>query len=297
MQQIAIYGRFLKPKDIEYIEAVFSILLEHQIICLVHKPFLTHLKGELPDLVKDVHPFSDYTSLKTAKPDLLLSLGGDGTILDTLALVQDSNIPIAGINLGRLGFLTGIDKNKIKDSLEALIEGKYKLDTRSVLHLESNHPIEKLQACPYALNDCTLAKRDSSSMIIVHAYKNGEFLNSYWADGLIIATPTGSTGYSLSCGGPIIFPDSGNFVITPIAPHNLTVRPMVLSDDATLSFEIEGRDVNYLCTLDSRSALIPQGIQLTVKKADFQVHLVRLTDSDFLSTLRGKLGWGSDSRN
>lgn len=295
--RIAIYSRVLKPKDSVYVETVFDALSKWEIEIFVHQGFLKQMEGILSIEKYNLQTFVGYRDLQKVNPNLLISLGGDGTILDTLALIQDSNIPIAGINLGRMGFLTGIDKNAIESAIKALVKGNYKVDNRSVLHLESNHPIKALENCPYALNDCTLAKRDSSSMIIVHTYLNDTFLNSYWADGLIIATPTGSTGYSLSCGGPIVFPDSGNFVLTPIAPHNLTVRPIVISDDAVLSFEIEGRDANYLCTLDSRSAVISEKLRIKIKKANFTIQLIRLNDSDFLTTLRGKLGWGKDSRN
>jgi NAD+ kinase len=208
---------------------------------------------------------------------------------------MDSNIPIAGVNLGRLGFLSSIDKNAIAEAIKALVQGNYQLDKRTVLQLDANLPV--FNGLTYALNDCTISKRDTSSMIVVHTYVNGEFLNSYWADGLIIATPTGSTGYSLSCGGPIIFPNSGNFVITPIAPHNLTMRPMVIPDDAILSFEIEGRGEYFLCTLDSRYEAITQNHRLAVKKANFTINIARLFEQNFLSTLREKLGWGIDSRN
>lgn len=292
--RIAVYSRLLKPKDIPYVQTVFDNLKLWETEIYVHDNYLAEIEKVIT-FSGVLKTFNSCENLKSEQIELLISLGGDGTILDTLSLIIDSNIPIAGVNLGRLGFLSSIDKNYIAEAIKALVHGNYELDERSVLHLDSNLPI--FDGLSYAINDCTISKRDTSSMIIVHTYINGEFLNSYWADGLIIATPTGSTGYSLSCGGPIIFPNSGNFVITPIAPHNLTMRPMVIPDDAILSFEIEGRGEHFLCTLDSRSEAITQHHRLAVKKADFTISLARLFEQSFPSTLRDKLGWGMDSRN
>src|SRR5690606_2152379 len=197
------------------------------------------------------------------------SLGGDGTLLDTLSLVRNSNVPILGINTGRLGFLASTGKEDIEAAVNALRNKTYKEDKRTLIHVDSNKPI--FEGANFALNEFSIHKKDTSSMITIHTYINGELLNSYWADGLIIATPTGSTGYSLSCGGPIIFPSSENFVITPIAPHNLNVRPIVVSDQSILSFEIEGRSDSFLCTLDSRYEAVDQTYQLAVRKETFSV--------------------------
>lgn len=292
--RIAVYSRLLKPKDIPYVQAVFDNLKLWETDIYVHENYLSEIKKKI-EYSGNLQTFTGYDDLKSEQIELLIALGGDGTILDTLPLIMDSNIPIAGVNLGRLGFLSSIAKGAIADAIKALIHGNYQLDERSVLQLDSNLPI--FDGMSYAINDCTISKRDTSSMIVVHTYINGEFLNSYWADGLIISTPTGSTGYSLSCGGPIIFPNSGNFVITPIAPHNLTMRPMVIPDDAILSFEIEGRGEYFLCTLDSRFEAITKEHRLAVKKADFTISITRLFEQNFLTTLRGKLGWGIDSRN
>ena len=215
--------------------------------------------------------------------------------MDTLTLVQDSNIPVMGINLGRLGFLTGVGTEDISGALEALMKGHYTIDKRSLLRLESNRNL--FGGVNYALNELTIHKKDSSSMITINTYLNGEYLNSYWADGLIIATPTGSTGYSLSCGGPIVAPYSGNFVITPIAPHNLNVRPIVVSDQNVISLEVEGRSQYFLASLDSRSVTIDSAISLAVRREDFTMSLVRLGSTNFLNTLRKKLNWGLDTRN
>ena len=225
----------------------------------------------------------------------MFSLGGDGTLLDTLSFVRDYKIPILGINIGRLGFLASTGKEDISNALEALEKGSYKHDCRSLIELDCNKPL--FGNVNYALNEFAIHKKDTSAMITIHAYINGEFLNSYWVDGLIVSTPTGSTGYNLSCGGPILMPQSANFVITPIAPHNLNVRPIVVPDDSVISFEIEGRGDNYLCTLDSRYETIDNSFQIAVRKCSFNVDLVRLPDHNFLNTLSKKLHWGSDSRN
>jgi len=227
--------------------------------------------------------------------DCMMSLGGDGTLLDTVTLVKDSGIPVVGINYGRLGFLANIGKEDLHTAVEALINRTYVLDKRTLIHLDANIPL--FGDVPYALNEFTLHKRDSSPMIKIHTYLNGEFLNTYWADGLIVATPTGSTGYSLSCNGPVVFPESGSFVITPVSPHNLNIRPIVVPDNNIISFEVEGRTDGFLCALDSRRELVGKEIQLAVRKERFGINLIRLNENNFLQTLRNKLSWGLDKRN
>jgi NAD+ kinase len=224
-----------------------------------------------------------------------LTLGGDGTLLNAATVVRDTNVPMMGINLGRLGFMADIEKTAISDAIMMLMKKMYHIEERSLLYLESNLPL--FGETPYALNDFTILKRDTSSMITIHTYVNGSYLNSYWADGLIVATPTGSTGYSLSCGGPILFPQSNNFVITPVAPHNLNVRPLVIPDNCCISFVIEGRTENFLCTLDSRFETITDKHQIAVRKCDFTVKLIQLQGKSFQDTMRDKLNWGSDKRN
>ncbi|HNF43329.1 MAG TPA: NAD kinase, partial [Ferruginibacter sp.] len=208
---------------------------------------------------------------------------------------KDSGIPILGINYGRLGFLANISREELHLAVQALVNRTYLLDKRTLLHLDANIPL--FEDGPFALNEFTLHKKDSSPMIKIHTYLNGEFLNTYWADGLIVATPTGSTGYSLSCNGPVVFPDSGSLVITPVSPHNLNIRPIVVPDDNIVSFEVEGRTDGFLCTLDSRRVVVPKEIQLAVRKENFMVNLVRLNENNFLQTLRNKLSWGLDKRN
>lgn len=292
--QVVIYGKLFKDRDIPYVQSLFDVLVEEDINAFVFAPYLKQLKDKIK-FKKDVGVFEGYLDFKTRKFDFVVTLGGDGTILSASSEIRDSNVPIMGINLGRLGFLASIEKRRIREAIVLMKRGMYTIDERKMLHLESNFPI--FGDVRFALNDCTLLKRDTSSMITIHTYINGAFLNSYWADGIIIATPTGSTGYSLSCGGPIIFPNSGNFVITPVAPHNLNVRPIVISDNSVVSFEIEGRAEAFLCTLDSRFETVTSDYQLAVRKSDCTVKLVQLHEGSFLKTIREKLAWGKDSRN
>jgi NAD+ kinase len=291
--RLAIYGRLLKDEDIPYLQELLDIISDRQIEALLHKNYQSQFKGRL-QLKGKFGTFKNHDDIKD-NVDFLISLGGDGTLLDTLTYVRNSNIPILGINFGRLGFLASTGRKEIKLAIDALQARTYQLDTRTLLHLDSNKDI--FGGVNYALNEFSIHKKDTSSMITIHTYINGELLNSYWADGLIIATPTGSTGYSLSCGGPIIFPSSENFVITPVAPHNLNVRPIIVSSDSIISFEVEGRNENFLCTLDSRYEAIDTSYQLAVRKEDFSISLLRVNEMDFLSTIREKLMWGADQRN
>jgi NAD+ kinase len=292
--QIVIYGKTLHTQDIEYIQLLVDSLFQKNITIYIFKDYYEEAKKHIT-FQNDVGIVNSYLDFKTNKFDMVITLGGDGTILGAITLIRDSNVPILGINLGRLGFMASINKQRIPFAIDCILNGRYSLEQRGLLHLESNIPL--FDDIPFALNDCTILKRDTSSMITIHVYVNGAFLNSYWADGLIIATPTGSTGYSLSCGGPIIFPNSDNFVITPVAPHNLNVRPIVVSDKSVISFEIEGRAENFLCTLDSRFESITSEYQIAVRSNDFKIKLVQLQDETFLKTLREKLVWGKDYRN
>ena len=292
--QIVVFSKQLKDKDIPAVQEFFDILYEEGINAYVNEPFLSKVKEKLI-LQQDLGKFEGYIDFRMRKFDYVITLGGDGTILNAITEIRDSKVPILGINLGRLGFLADIEKTQIRAAIKLLQKGMYKIDERQLLYLESNMPLHG--EIPFALNDCTLLKRDTSSMITIHAYVNGAYLNSYWADGIIISTPTGSTGYSLSCGGPIIFPGSGNFIITPVAPHNLNVRPIVIPDTSVISFEVEGRTDNFLCTMDSRFETVTSDHQLAVRKCDFTINLIQLQDQSFLKTIRGKLAWGVDNRN
>jgi NAD+ kinase len=268
-------------------------LLKKGIDVVVYDKFHEFIQDQV-SLPKAPDTFSAGDDL-SGKVDIMFSLGGDGTLLDTVTLIRDSSIPVLGINFGRLGFLASINKDAIDGAIESLVQKQYTLDKRSLLSIES--AFNPFGADNFALNDITFHKRDTSAMIIIHAYLNNEFLNSYWADGLIVATPTGSTAYSLSCGGPIVMPSSGNIVVTPIAPHNLNVRPIVLSDSNELSFEIEGRSSKYRLSCDSRTEVVDTSVKTVVKKAPFEINLIRLHQENYLETLRNKLLWGIDTRN
>lgn len=290
---LAIYGRTTNDNTSEYIQLLFSKLNDYSCELFIYESFYTFLKQKL-QLPTNIKTFNSHSDIK-GKVDCMLSLGGDGTFLDTLTFVQNSGIPVLGINTGRLGFLANVAKTEIEEAITALFEKKYSIEKRSVLCV--SNPKELFGEINYGLNELTVLKKDSSSMIIIHAYINGEFLNSYFADGLIIATPTGSTAYSLSCGGPLIMPGSENFVITPIAPHNLNVRPFVISDNNVITLKVEGRNKNYLVSLDSHTQTIDSSIELTIKKADFCIHLIKLDNQSFFDTMRKKLLWGLDKRN
>lgn len=290
--RVGVHGKEFTRQSASFIESIFEILHRHKVEVFVSSAFSKFLKS---DMFKK-YSFQRYEpgdNLKKLK--FIISIGGDGTLLDSLTHVGKTGIPILGINTGRLGFLATISRNETEAALHDVLTGSYKLDERAVLHLESNRNI--FGNMNFALNDFTLVKKDTSSMITIHTYIDGEFLNSYWADGIIVSSPTGSTGYSLSCGGPLIFPRSGNFVITPVSPHNLTVRPIVVSDSCEISFEVEGRSKKFLVSLDSRVATVDKSVKLKIKKADFKVNLIQLEGHSYFKTLRQKLNWGLDIRN
>lgn len=291
--QVAIYARPLSSDtSAEALHILFQKLKAAGIDTYIYEPFLKHAGSKWK--VNTAKIFSKYEDIK-GKVKFLFSIGGDGTLLETVALVRDSAIPIMGINTGRLGFLSSISKDEIEMAVDALLKKKYSLDKRTLLELVVKGSY--FSSCRFALNEIAVQKMDSSSMITVHASVNGNYLNTYWADGLIVSTPTGSTAYSLSCGGPIVMPDLDNFIIAPIAPHNLNVRPVIISSQDVVKLEVECRNPNFLASLDSHSEPIPSSVELTIKKAKFPISLVKLQNSDFLSTLRNKLMWGMDKRN
>jgi NAD+ kinase len=290
---IAIFGKTVNPKNVVYIKEVLHYLEQLGLSYVIDEAYAKLLRDQ-HQLAVSAQTYKHYDEVRH-NTEILISLGGDGTILEATTFIQHSETPILGINFGRLGFLANVGKDQIHQAIDIVAKGKYLIDKRSLLELHCNKNI--FSEFPYALNEMTIQRKDQSSMITVHTYINGELLNDYWADGLIISTPTGSTGYSLSCGGPIIYPTSDNFVLTPIAPHNLNVRPIIVSDDVVLSFEVTGRGDSFLCTLDSRFEKIDSSFQLAVKKASFGVRLVRLTDMNFISALKNKLNWGMDQRN
>lgn len=290
---IAIYGKNFQAANAAYAQKLFDCLKKHNKKILMQSDFASLLKKQL-NISFDAELYQNFEEIKNSA-EYVFSMGGDGTILECVTFVQDKETPIVGINFGRLGFLANIGKDHIEQIVDAIIRGNYLIDKRSLIALECNKPLFGNEK--FALNEMTIQRKDNSSMITVHTYLNGELLNSYWADGLIVSTPTGSTGYSLSCGGPIIYPTADNFVITPVAPHNLNVRPMVVSDNVVLSFEVTGRSKSFLCTLDARFESIDSSYQIAIRKADFCANLVRLTDMNFLSALKNKLNWGVDQRN
>lgn len=291
--KVAIYSRGLENDQKADVQLLFDELSAEGTELFLYRPFYETL-AETFKFNSPVAMFTDAVELDSSV-DFLISLGGDGTLLDTAILVEDKNIPVLGINFGRLGFLASIGRQELSTAVKALINGTYVIDKRSLIHLDSNR--ELFNNRPFGLNEFAIHKTDTSPMIKIHTYLNGEFLNTYWADGVIVATPTGSTGYSLSCNGPIVFPESGSFVITPVAPHNLNVRPIIVPDNNVISFEVEGRADSFICALDSRKEMVDKGIQLAVRKESFTLSLVRLNEGNFLQTLRNKLNWGLDTRN
>ena len=291
--KVAIYSRVLDSTQQKDVQLFFDELDKEQIIPVVHAPFLDAINPYI-SLPSSTKTFSNTDDL-TEEIDFLISLGGDGTLLDTVTLVRNKKIPVVGINFGRLGFLAGIGRDEMMAAVKALARRSYIIDRRTLIHLDSNIPL--FSDVPYALNEFAIHKRDTAPMIKIHTYLNGDLLNTYWADGLILATPTGSTGYSLSCAGPVVFPDSSSFVITPVAPHNLNVRPIVIPDSTIVSFEVESRSDDIICALDSRREIVDKNVLLAVRRENFMMNLVRLNENNFLQTLRNKLSWGLDKRN
>lgn len=289
----AIYSRIMEEEQQKDFQLFFDELAAQKIEPVIFEPFCRAISDRI-SLPSGTQTFTGSDDLHE-DVEFIISLGGDGTLLDTVTLVRNKPVSIMGINFGRLGFLASIGRDEVKKAMKAIANRTYVVDRRTMIHVDASSPL--FGEVPYALNEFSIHKRDVASMIKIHTYLNGEFLNTYWADGLIVATPTGSTGYSLSCGGPVVFPESGSFVITPVAPHNLNVRPIVVPDDNIISFEIESRSDQFICALDSRREMVDKDIQLAVKKEDFDIQLVRLSENNFLQTLRNKLTWGLDKRN
>jgi len=290
---IAIFGRAVSLENLKYVQRVVDKLILKKCRLIIYKPFFEMLQDKV-EFPSEVNFFVDYQDIE-GKVDFLFSIGGDGTILDALSMVRDSGIPIMGINMGRLGFLSSIAKDEILPAIDKVLARDYQIDSRTLVRL--SQPKDLFGEMNYALNELTITRRDTASLIVLHVYIDGMFLNSYWADGLIIATPTGSTAYSLSSGGPILTPGSENFVLTPIAPHNLTVRPVVIPDKSNIRIIVEAREEQFLVSLDSRRAIIYSNFELIVEKADFKVNIVQMKGKDFFMTIREKLKWGLDARN
>ncbi|MEN3323437.1 NAD kinase [Mariniflexile soesokkakense] len=293
--KVAVFGRFYNETTTTSVERLFDYLLKKNADAYIETEFFNIIKSKAPN-------FDDYKSFKTFDTldksfDFLVSVGGDGTILRAIIFVKDMGIPIVGINTGRLGFLATIQVNQIENAIQNIIDGKYKISERSLLSIETSPENEDIKSLNFALNEIAVSRKNTTSMITVETYLNGEYLTSYWSDGLIVSTPTGSTGYSLSCGGPVITPDTNSFVLAPIAPHNLSARPLIIPDSTEIQLKVEGREESHLISLDSRIATLENGTIIKIKKADFKIKMIDLLNESFLDTLRKKLLWGEDKRN
>ncbi|WP_431137078.1 NAD kinase [Psychroserpens mesophilus] len=293
--KIAIYGQYYHNSTQESIEILLDVLSQKNITIFIENDFFNIIKHEskAPSKLDDIETFE----VLDDSYSLLISIGGDGTILRAITYVRDLSIPIVGINTGRLGFLATIQTNQIKSAVEDIIKGNYKISNRTLLCIETQPENKELIETNFALNEIAVSRKNTTSMITVETHLNSEYLTSYWADGLIISTPTGSTGYSLSCGGPVITPETDSFVLTPIAPHNLNARPLVIPDDTEIQLKVNGREEHYLISLDSRIATLHNSTLVTIKKADFEIRMVELLQESFVDTLRKKMLWGEDKRN
>lgn len=292
--KIAVYGNQINRESLPHLKEMYQVLNNDKVTMVVYRPLLELIRKEC-DWLNDAKDFSDYQSLIRHKPQFIITLGGDGTILKASTIIADSGIPVLGVNTGRLGFLANVQKEKVGEAAKKLISGEFRIRERNLLQVTTSEG-DILQP-NFALNELTISRKETTSMITVHAYINDEYLNSYWADGLIVATPTGSTGYSLSCGGPIIMPGSENFVITPIAPHNLNMRPFVIPNHFKIRLRVESREDSYLATLDSRLKVLKNNVEIFLERAPFKLKMIETDIQDFAVTLRSKLYWGVDKRN
>lgn len=293
--KIAVFGQYYQNNTHSIVEKVVSFLEQNNIEICFYKIFYDKLIENKVALSK----YSTFDSHECLKDnfDYLISIGGDGTILRAATFVRNYNLPIIGINAGRLGFLATIQEENIQKQLTRVVANDFSISKRTLVSLHAHPENIDLEDINFALNEITVSRKDTTSMITIETYINNEYLNSYWADGLIISTPTGSTGYSLSCGGPVIMPTSNCFVITPIAPHNLTARPLIIPDDSELTLKIKGREEQYLVSLDSRITSVSNETTLIVKKTDFYISIIEFPEEGFLRTIRKKLLWGEDKRN
>ncbi|MDV3309809.1 MAG: NAD kinase [Cyclobacteriaceae bacterium] len=290
--RIGVHGKDFTRQSAPFIEQILERLTREKVDIVVSSRFQKNLR--LAQFRKfKFQTYEPGDSLR--KMDLFFSLGGDGTLLESVTHVGKTGIPIFGINTGRLGFLATVGREEIDEAMDLIFKKEYDIDERVLLSLHSDRDL--FGGSAYALNDFTLVRKDSSSMITVHTFIDGEFLNSYWADGIIVATPTGSTGYSLSCGGPLVFPGTECFIVTPVSPHNLTVRPIVVPDASEITFRVEGRSKKFIVSLDSRMETVDETVKLMVKKANIRINLVQLRGQHYFKTLRQKLNWGLEARN
>ncbi len=293
--KVAIFGQYYQNDTRPIIRDIFVFFNANNVEMVIEENFLKILY-EQEIVKKEYKTFNSHKCLDSSF-DILVSIGGDGTILRAATFVRDSGVPIIGINAGRLGFLAKVQKESIEQFLQIVLEKKYTISQRTLLSLACSPENEQINELNFAMNEVTVSRKDTTSMITIETYLNDEYLNSYWADGLIISTPTGSTGYSLSCGGPVLTPEVKGLVITPIAPHNLNARPLVITDDTIIKLKVSGRENQYLVSLDSRIATLDNNSILTIRKTPFQINMVEIPDETFLNTLRNKLLWGEDKRN
>lgn len=295
MKKVAIYGQSYNINAKNEVLILLETLQEKNIVVFFEQAFYNLFQKEKA-LPKKYPTFSHFNDLNNSF-NLLFTIGGDGTILRAITFIRDLNIPILGINTGRLGFLATIQKDEIKEAIQLLLAKKYSIQERTLLNVKTVPETQNFSDLYFALNEVTVARKNTTSMISVKTYLNNEYLTNYWADGLIIATPTGSTGYSLSCNGPVVLPNSNNLVITPIAPHNLNARPLIISDNTKIRLEISGRENDFLMSLDSRITSVSQDVTIFIEKAPFTIKSILLENQSFLKTLRSKLLWGEDTRN
>jgi NAD+ kinase len=291
--KFAVYGQYYHENLDAILSELFLFSKEKQVEMVFEKGFAEMISDRQ---TLDVKTFASHTDLDRSF-DVFISIGGDGTILRAATFVRDLEIPILGINAGRLGFLASIPQESIAYYLDLVYRKQYTLSARTVLGLHSSVNNQQLEDINFALNEVSINRKDTTSMIVIETYLNGEYLNSYWADGLVISTPTGSTGYSLSCGGAVLLPDSKSLIITPIAPHNLNTRPIVIPEDTEITLKVSGREEHYLVSLDSRITTMTNEAMLTIKMEPFKINMVAFADKTFLNTLRNKLLWGEDKRN
>lgn len=292
--KVAIYGQTFQEQDKAFVLELLEELQGIKASVFIEEDFCKKIDGCLSQYPHG--KFSQASGLDSSF-DMFVSFGGDGTMLRAVAYIKDLGIPIVGVNTGRLGFLSTFKKEDVRKVVTEFMAGQYSIVERSLVEVALGPDLEEFGDLNFALNEITVSRKDTTSMITVETYLNDEYLTSYWADGLIVSTPTGSTGYSLSCGGPVIAPSAKSLVLTPIAPHNLNARPLVISDDTQIRLKVSGREEHHLVSLDSRIASIPNGKEIRIKKSDFSVKMIEYKSESFLKTLRNKLLWGQDKRN
>jgi NAD+ kinase len=291
--KIALYGKTFTPGFYPYIQKLLGMLADNKADVFIYKPFFDFIATQSAGKTASKQVFTTEKDLDPAT-NLLVSIGGDGTFLESIPLVFRKQIPIIGINSGRMGFLANISKEEIESAFSAIFKGEHRIEHRTMIHFETPEGI--FGDLNFALNEITIQK-NNASMITIDAHVDNEFLNTYWTDGLIVSTPTGSTAYSLSAGGPIVVPGSGSFIIAPIASHNLTVRPIVVPDHVHIKLTVKSRSGQFLVTADNRTRLVDSSVQFTLSKSEYVLNMIKLPSTNFYSTIQNKLMWGMDKRN